>query len=212
MDRFLKILFFALIVKPIVLIVLGLNLRHRERLPKFGPAIIAANHNSHMDTLVLMCLYPLSQIHKIRPVAAADYFLSNRFMSWFSTKVIGIIPLQRKGSAERETLFNECSKAMRNGDILIIFPEGSRGEPEQLSAIKKGVYHLSLTEVSTPVIPVVMRGLGRILPKGENMLVPYNCDVIIGNELPRYNNADEFVKGIAQIYNELFSECVTKVE
>lgn len=86
MERVLKILFFALIVKPLTFVILGLNIRSREKLPKKGPAIIAANHNSHLDTMVLMSLYPLSQIHQIRPVAAADYFLSGKFRSWFSQK------------------------------------------------------------------------------------------------------------------------------
>ena len=53
-------LFFALVVKPLVLIVLGINLKGREKLPLKGPAIIAANHNSHLDALVLMSLYPLA--------------------------------------------------------------------------------------------------------------------------------------------------------
>jgi len=78
LPRILKIIFFGLIIKPIVLIVLGLNIRNRDKLPVDGPAVIAANHNSHLDTMVLMSLYPLSIIHKVRPVAAADY-ISRRF-------------------------------------------------------------------------------------------------------------------------------------
>ncbi len=103
MSRILKVLFFALFIKPIVFIVLGLNVRFRERLPLKGPAILAPNHNSHLDTMVLLSLYPLSVIHKIRPVAAADYFLKNRFFAWFSLSVIGIIPLDRSGNTERES-------------------------------------------------------------------------------------------------------------
>ena len=96
MNRFLKIIFFALLVKPMVLLGLGLNVFFKAKLPKQGPAIVVANHNSHLDTLVLMSLYPLSQIHKIRPVAAADYFLKNKLLAWFSLNIIGIIPMQRK--------------------------------------------------------------------------------------------------------------------
>ena len=143
MDRILKILLFGLIIKPIAFIILGLNIRGRDKLPLNGPAIIAANHNSHLDVMILMSLYPLSKIHKVRPVAAADYFLSNKLLAWFSLKCIGIIPLDRSGKSKTEDLFSKCHDALDNNDILIIFPEGSRGNPEQISRIKKGLFYLA---------------------------------------------------------------------
>ena len=203
-------LFFAGVIKPLILIVLGLNIRNREKLPISGPAVIAANHNSHLDTMVLMSLYPLSNIHKVRPVAAADYFLSNRVLAWFSLNIIGIIPLDRTGTASRERLFDDCNQALDQGDILILFPEGSRGEPEKFSQPKKGIYHLLRNREDVPVIPVVTHGLGRALPRGEALLVPFNCDVIIGDNLPVAHNADEMMKYISSAFAELLQYCLTR--
>ncbi len=203
-----------MVVKPIVLIILGLNIRNRNKLPADGPAIIAANHNSHLDALVLMSLYPLSQIHKIRPVAAADYFLSNRLLAWFSLDVIGIIPLTRSGAVDKNSLFTECHQALDHGEILLLFPEGSRGQPEQLGEFKKGIFYLIQARQNTPVIPVVLHGLGRALPRGEALLVPFNCDVIIGDALSSkdYENANLFINKLAVTYEELFEYCITKNE
>jgi len=210
MSRLSKIIFFGLLVKPIILIVLGINLRWREKLPIKGPAIIAANHNSHLDAMVLMSLYPLLKIHKIRPVAAADYFLSNgRFLAWLSLKCIGIIPIDRSGSTDRKDLFKTCHQALDNGDILILFPEGSRGRPEEMSRLKKGIFYLIRERTDTRVTPVMMHGLGRALPRGEALLVPFNCDVVVGDEIAITENSGSFVKAISEAFDYLSQYCLT---
>jgi hypothetical protein len=68
MSRFLSILF-QMVARVVVSIVIGLRIEHKERLPTSGPAILVANHNSHLDTIVLMSLFPLSMVHRLRPVA-----------------------------------------------------------------------------------------------------------------------------------------------
>lgn len=183
MKRVVKVLFFAFIIKPIVFVVLGLNIKGREKLPLEGGAVIAPNHNSHLDTLVIMSLYPLSKIDKIRPVAAADYFMRNKFVSWISTYCIGIIPLDRTGASSQEELFKEPHEALDNKDILILFPEGSRGKPEQMTRLKKGLFYLLKDKKDIPIIPIAMQGLGNSLPKGEALFVPFNCQVVIGESM-----------------------------
>jgi len=207
MARLLKILFFLLIVRPLVLVLLGLNICNRQALPAKGPAVIAANHNSHLDTLVLMSLYPLRALHKVRPVAAADYFLSNRLLAWFSLNVIGIIPLSRKGF--KRDLFKDANEALDEGNILIIFPEGSRGEPEVMGTIKKGLFQLLKGRIDTQVTPVMMHGLGKALPRGEALLVPFNSDVIIGQPFYVGDDVEQFLRYMEETYEELSGHCLT---
>ena|SRR5437870_3230043 len=102
MNGLLRWLFFGVVVRPFLLIILGLNVRRRELLPQNGPAVIVSNHNSHLDVLVLMTLFALKLLPKLRPVAASDYFLRNPLLAWFSLRIIGILPIERhvKGAHE----------------------------------------------------------------------------------------------------------------
>jgi len=199
----LKWLFFALIVRPMVLLIFGVHVRGRENLSHDKPSIIVANHNSHLDTLVLMSLFPLHKIHRIRPVAAADYFMKNRLIAWFSTQFIGIIPLSRKVERSHSHPLEPLRQALEAGDSIILFPEGSRGEAEQMSKFKSGVAHLAKMTPTVPVIPIYLGGAGKVLPKGEALLVPFIIDVHI---LEPMMIADEDT----QIFTQRLEEVIKK--
>ena len=183
LNRLLRHLFYRVVVRLVVLIVLGLNIRHRERLPAKGPAIVVANHNSHLDTMVLITLLPARLLDRIRPVAAADYFLTTPRKAWFALNIVGILPIKRRRDQPDEDLLAPCYEALEDGKILIFFPEGSRGKPEKLATFKGGIAKLAARFPNVPVSPVLLHGLGKALPKGEKLLVPFFCDVFVGEAL-----------------------------
>ncbi len=193
MNAFLRLLFFVLIVRPLVLIVLGMNVRNLNRLPQDGPVIVVANHNSHLDTLILMSLFPLRLLYKIQPVAAEDYFLSNKLLGWFALNIIRIIPINRGDAIPMEQKLKNVSVALAEGNIIILFPEGSRGEPERLSKFKSGVSFLAEQNQDIPIVPVFIHGAGQSLPKGDWLLVPFFCDVFIGERLEWPENRESFM-------------------
>ena len=205
MSVLLQKLFFALIVRPVLLIVSGAHVRGKSLIPMKGPAIIVANHNSHLDTLTIMAMYPLRMLAKLRPVAAMDYFMRTSTMAWFATKIIGILPIARGGHAKGENPLAACIEALDRREILILFPEGSRGEPEKLSEFKKGVAHLVKDRPQTPVHPLFIYGLGKALPKDSFLVVPFNCDIVVGEALTWNGGVDAFMEALQERMKALAS-------
>ena len=199
----LRLLFFVTIVRLVVLVVIGLRIIDLARLPKTGPAIICANHNSHLDTMVLMTIFPWRSLAKLRPVASAEYFLQNRLLAWFALHIIGIIPIERHKSSCTEHPLAQCSETLERGEILIIYPEGSRGQPELLSSFHSGIAHLAKRHPEVPIYPVFIYGLGRVLPKGEFILVPFFCDLAIGEPIFWSSNKKTFMDLLARQMQEL---------
>ena len=206
MNRLLRWLFFVVVVRPFLLIVLGLNVRRRELLPEQGPAVLVANHNSHLDVLVLMTLLPLKLLPKVRPIGARDYYLRNRFLAWFSLNIIGIIPIERHVKGVHQDPLAGIAGAVERGEIVILFPEGSRGEPEHLGEFKSGVAHLARRCPALPFYPVFMHGLGKVLPRGEALLVPFFCDVFVGQPLTWTDDKAKFMEELTCRMTDLAAE------
>ena len=185
----LRLLFVLIAAYPVVWLWLGILVRHRERLPSRGPAIIAANHNSHLDIMVLLSLFPLLRVPQVQAAAAADYFCQNWFIKWFSVHVIGIIPVVRgslrpgPGAPDAPDPLEECYRALEAGKTLIFFPEGTRGQPGEMADLKAGVWHLARRFPEVPVIPVYLHGLGQALPRGAFIPVPRYVKVAVGQPL-----------------------------
>ena len=183
-------LFVLAIAWPVVLLWLGLTVRHRARLPRRGPAVIIANHNSHLDLLVLLTLLPFSQIPRVRPVAAADYFFRNPVLRLVARWILGLIPVQRGAAASSGGVkpagdpLQLCREALARGEILLLFPEGTRGEPEVMSKLKPGLWHLLREQPDIPVVPIYLQGLGKSMPKGEWIPIPFFVDAYVGRPLP----------------------------
>ncbi len=203
MNNALRYLFFAGPVRFLVLLVLGLNVRRRDKLPVDGPAIIVANHNSHLDTLTLLSLMPLSSLHKVRPVAALDYFMRNKWLAWFATRIIGILPVDRSGGSNP---LAKSKAALAEGSVLVLYPEGTRGEPEKLAEFKRGVALLVKENSGVPVVPVLMHGLGKALPKGTRLIVPFICDIFIGDPVPWKGDTKVFMSDLRGAIEALAAE------
>jgi 1-acyl-sn-glycerol-3-phosphate acyltransferase len=212
LKRFYKVGFFA-ITKLVILVFLGLRIQHKERLPLRGPAILVANHNSHLDTFVLMALFPLWSMHLLRPVANQAYFLEqNRWLAWFARDVIDIIPVSCelskstfcKSSEAHRDFLKCCTEALSKNQILILYPEGSRGLPEQLGEFRSGIAHLAKLNPQVPIVPIFLHGLGKALPKGEVIPVPFLCSVKIGAALHWCGQKQVFLQTLkAQMSKEL---------
>lgn len=139
------------------------------------PAVFYANHSSHLDFLTLWSLLPGDLRRRVRPVAAADYWgggwKGNAAHHLFNPLLVargkgGPADLPRGGAVDRMTA------ALDEGDSLVIFPEGTRGDGERIADFHAGLARIAQARPGVPVIPVALANVGRILPKGTLVPVP----------------------------------------
>ena len=173
----------VLLVRPFAKLIIGMDVCGQGNVPANGPAIVAANHNSHIDTLLLLCLFPSATLRRVRPLAAADHFLKSPFSTWMSRRIVGILPVVRGRPGRNVDVLFEARAALARGEILLIFPEGTRGEAEQMGPLKSGIARLAEAFPDAPIVPVYLQGAGRVLPRNSRILVPFNCSAIVGAPL-----------------------------
>jgi len=188
-----QLILFALLVKPCMTLFIGLRVRGREHLPRHGQFILVANHSSHLDTISLLSLFSLTQLRRIRPVAAADYFERNRLVSLLTKTFFNILPIARRGITAENNPLERMQQALAAGQSLIIFPEGTRGSGQEIGPFRSGIAHLVAKLPEVPVVPAYLANMGRSLPKGEIIPVPFFCEIRLGEPLRLSGNRQQII-------------------
>ncbi len=206
-SKIIRWLILNFFIRPLVYVVMGLHIEHRERLPRKGPAILIANHNSHLDTAVLFLAAPRSIFDKLRPIAAADYWNRPGILQWFTKNILRGIPIERDRNKRVGDPLEPISEALNQGDVILFFPEGSRGNPEELADVKAGIAILAERHPDVPIIPIFFHGLGEALPKDETIFVPVICDMVVGEPLPHYwGDSKAYRDMVTQVWEDLKGE------
>ncbi|WP_018501949.1 lysophospholipid acyltransferase family protein [Parafrankia discariae] len=139
-----------------------------DHVPTRGPAILASNHLSFLDSFFLPLVVP----RRITFLAKSDYFTGVGLKGWSKRKFfsgVGQVPIDRSGGKASEGALRTGVRVLGNGDLLGIYPEGTRSPDGRLYRGKIGVARMAL-EAGVPVIPVAMIGTFEVQPLGR--LVP----------------------------------------
>lgn len=147
------------------------------------PRVYFANHASHADFVTIWAALPPLQRAHTRPVAAADYWRAGRVKHYLAARVFRALLIDRSGGASARIATEQMIGALREGDSLIIFPEGTRGEGREIAPFKSGLYHLAMAVPDAELVPVLLENLNRVLPKGETIPVPVIARVTFGAPL-----------------------------
>lgn len=158
-----------------------LSIVGRENLPAEGSFVLVANHSSHLDTVCLLSALPLAKVHRAFPAAASDYFFVSVPRLAFAAIVVNALPFDRRIQI-RQSL-SLCRELLVNpGNVLIIFPEGTRSTTGRLGTFKPGIGML-VAGTNYPVVPCYLEGAHRALPKGTFVPRPRRVRLTIGRAL-----------------------------
>lgn len=145
-------------------------------------AIYYANHSSHLDFVTIWAVLPKELRSSLRPIAARDYW-DHGIKKFFAEKIFRAHLVDRgRARAKNSHTHSGASPSgqlggmtavLDEGDSLLIFPEGTRGDGETLAKFQSGLFRLAQHNPQIPVLPVRLGNLNRVLPKGESIPVPH---------------------------------------
>jgi 1-acyl-sn-glycerol-3-phosphate acyltransferase len=169
-----------------------------------GPALIVANHASHLDTAVLVSTLPANRRRRTAVGVTSDYF----FDSWMRTSASAIafnaFPVEQSG-----VLTSIPAKLLANGWSVVIFPEGTRSSDGFVRPFRLGAAQLAL-ECEVPVVPVGILGTYAAMPRGTYWPVPGRPRVSVRYGLPLIprpaETLAEFGGRIADAVKQLLAE------
>jgi len=199
----MRTLFVMLVLRPLLFLFARTRVGGGGHMPAAGPAILAANHNSHLDTLLILCQFPIGAAHLVRPVAATDHFIKSPLSSWFYRHMFGVVAIDRRDARKGTAVLDDCRAALARNEILLIYPEGTRGSSERLGPLKGGIARLAMEYPDAPVVPVYVQGTGRILPKRAVLPAPGPCAVTFGRSVYWPGSRRDFMRGLRSALEQL---------
>ncbi|MBB4915141.1 lysophospholipid acyltransferase family protein [Streptosporangium saharense] len=134
-----------------------------EHVPDTGPALLASNHLSVVDSTFLPLVLP----RQVRFVAKAEYFTGNPVTATWM-RATGQVPIDRQSPTAAQDMLDAAAKVLKDGELFGIYPEGTRSPDGRLYRGKIGVAWLALA-TGAPVIPVAMEGTEKVLPIGTSV-------------------------------------------
>ena len=148
--------------------------------PQKRVRIYFANHTSHLDFLLLWSVLPAALRRRARPVAARDYWQSNGVRRHFAERVFHSVFVERNPLDRCSDPTTALVETLNEGDSLILFPEGTRGNGKSLHPFRSGIFHLAAARPEVELVPVWINNAGRVMPKGCLMPLPVLCTVTFG--------------------------------
>ncbi|GAA2105411.1 hypothetical protein GCM10009841_24120 [Microlunatus panaciterrae] len=128
-----------------------------------GPALIVANHSSHLDTALLLCTLPADRRRRTAVAAAKDYFFDTWWRAAGSAIAFNTFPIDRQAGALSAT----PGKLLSEGWSVLLYPEGTRSKDGYLGRFRLGAAWLA-AQHQVPVIPVGLRGSYAAMPRGKS--------------------------------------------
>jgi len=160
--------------------------------PKAEQRIYFANHQSHFDWVLIWAALPRELRATTRPIAAREYWTATPLKHWITREIFNAVYVSRERSADEDQL-EPLLEALRHGDSLVIFPEGTRGHAGTPAPFKTGLFHLAEAFPEVPLIPAWIDNVQRVMPKGEVVPVPILCSVSFGAPLALLPGEDKRV-------------------
>jgi 1-acyl-sn-glycerol-3-phosphate acyltransferase len=144
----------------------------RERLDDLtGPAVFVANHNSHMDTPLILRTLPSRWRRRTAVAAATDYFYTKRRNALAASLVFGTVPLDRSsGAGVGPDQTAHLDRLIHAGGSLLMFPEGTRSRDGRVGHLRAGAALLA-AEHQLPIVPIYLSGTRAAMPRGHHWMV-----------------------------------------
>jgi 1-acyl-sn-glycerol-3-phosphate acyltransferase len=150
--------------------------------PKAEQRIYFANHQSHLDWVLIWAALPRELRARTRPIAALDYWTATPLRQWLTTAVFRAVYVSRQRTDDQDPL-EPLVRALEGGDSLVLFPEGTRSQRGLPQPFKSGLFHLAALFPGVQLIPAWIDNVQRVMPKGEVLPVPILCTVTFGKPL-----------------------------